>query len=195
MKINTATKITIFRVFLIPIVLLVLLFPYQHYEINTNLSLFDTNFYLPYLVALIIFAIAAISDAVDGYIARSTNTITNLGKFLDPIADKLLVNSLLIFLSYTEHLPVIIVIVMIARDVIVDALRLICVENNIVIAASIYGKLKTVFQMVLICLVLLIAKPNEQLPVLLLGLAYLTTLISVVSGIDYFMKNINSLKK
>jgi len=195
MKVNTATKITIFRVLLIPLVLLVLLFPYGNYEINTNATVFGFDIYVPYFAAFVIFAIAAISDAIDGHIARSKNTITNLGKFLDPVADKLLVNSILIYLAYSEHLPVLIVIIMISRDIIVDALRMICIENNVVVAASIYGKLKTIFQMVLICLVLLVAQPDLELPKIITYLAYITTLISVMSGIDYLYKNIKFLKK
>ncbi|MDF9867132.1 CDP-diacylglycerol--glycerol-3-phosphate 3-phosphatidyltransferase [Bacilli bacterium PM5-3] len=195
MKINTATKITIFRIFLIPLILVILLFPYHDYEINTTINLFGIEMYLPYFASLIVFAIASLSDALDGYIARSTNTITNLGKFLDPVADKLLVDSVLIYLVSSNHLPVILVIIMISRDIMVDTLRLLCVENNVVVAASIYGKLKTVFQMVMICLILLFALPNVELAKPLTYLAYLTTLLSVVSGIDYFIKNINLLKK
>ncbi|MDL2211699.1 CDP-diacylglycerol--glycerol-3-phosphate 3-phosphatidyltransferase [Erysipelotrichaceae bacterium OttesenSCG-928-M19] len=189
---NTATKITIFRIILIPLILIVLLFPYQNYY---SIALFGFKMYLPYLIALVIFAIAALSDAVDGHIARTTNTITNLGKFLDPVADKLLVNTLLIFFTATNHIPVLVTILMISRDTIVDALRLICVENNIVVAASKYGKLKTVFQMVTICLILLFAFPDVALANWLLYLIYLTTFISVASGIDYFIKNRDTLRK
>ena len=191
-KLNTATKITIFRIILIPVILVVLLFPYSG---TSEIQLFGLKMYPPFFLSLIIFIIASLSDAIDGHIARKTNTITNLGKFLDPVADKLLVNTLLIYLSATNHIPVLLTILMISRDVCVDALRMISSENNIVIAASSYGKLKTIFQMVTICLILLIALPGANLPIWLLVLTYVTTFISVVSGIDYFIKNKAVLKK
>ncbi|MDR3214813.1 MAG: CDP-diacylglycerol--glycerol-3-phosphate 3-phosphatidyltransferase [Bacilli bacterium] len=186
MEMNTATKITLFRIILIPLLLLVLLYPIK-IDVYYNIGFFKV--YLPYFIGLGIFMIASLSDALDGYIARKTNTITNLGKFLDPVADKLLVNCILIYFVASGHLPVIVVIVMILRDIAVDALRLIAVENKVVIAASIFGKLKTVFQMVVLCLVLLVALPQQPLPLWLQILVYITTLISLYSGIDYFYKN------
>lgn len=194
MEINTATKITIFRMFLIPIIIVVLVFPYSIFNINTNIQLFNQTMYLPYFIALIIFTIASISDAVDGYIARSTKTVTTLGKFLDPIADKLLVNTLLIFLVFQNNFNVIFVILMISRDTIVDSLRFVAANNNVVIAASIYGKLKTIFQMITIILVLLLAIPNQELSTLLYSLTLITTIISLVSGYDYFIKTVKYLK-
>lgn len=188
MKINLATKFTIFRIILIPIILLVLLVPLKQDNMSSNL-------YWPNLIGLIIFIIASITDAIDGQIARRGNMVTNLGKFLDPVADKLLVNSVLIYLAYVDSIPVFLVIIMIMRDIIVDALRMIAVENRVVIAASIYGKLKTVFQMVLICLLLLLTRPFENPNIILIILSYITTLVSVVSGIDYLVKNISVLKK
>lgn len=192
MKLNLATKITVFRIILIPIILVILLVPLMDADLS-KYTVFD-NFYLPNLIAVIIFIIASLTDALDGYIARHYNMITNLGKFLDPVADKLLVNSLLIYLAYTNNIPVILVIIMISRDIIVDALRMIAIENKIVIAASIYGKLKTVFQMVLIILILLFSTPFQTTSIYLEVLAYITTAISVISGIDYFVKNGKSLK-
>lgn len=188
MKINLATKFTIFRIILIPVILLVLLVPLKDNEIVSGT-------YWPNIIGLIIFVIAAITDAIDGQIARRGNMVTNLGKFLDPVADKLLVNSVLIYLAYVDTIPLILVIIMIMRDIIVDALRMIAVENNVVIAANIFGKLKTIFQMVLIPLLLLFTIPFVQPNIFLLILAYLTTLISVISGIIYLVQNINVLKK
>lgn len=194
MEINTATKITIFRMFLIPLIILVLIFPYSIFNVDTNLILFNQKMYLPYFISLIIFTIASITDAVDGYIARKTNTITTLGKFLDPIADKLLVNTLLIYLAFQNNFNVIFVILMISRDTIVDSLRFVAASNNVVIAASLYGKLKTIFQMITIILILLFAIPNQELTTLLYSLTLITTLISLVSGYDYLIKTIKYLK-
>jgi CDP-diacylglycerol--glycerol-3-phosphate 3-phosphatidyltransferase len=186
MKINLALKITFFRIILIPIILLILLVP-----INTKdyFYLFNIKIYIPYFIALLIFIVASLSDAIDGYVARSTNTVTTLGKFLDPVADKLLVNSVLIYLCSVNQIPVLVVIIMILRDMAVDALRLVAAQKNIVIAASILGKLKTIFQMVSICLVLLYAFPDTPLQPLVLYLVYFSTLISLLSGVNYFYKN------
>ena len=189
MALNTATKITIGRVVLLPIIIIVLLFPYKF----ETVTILGYNFYIRYLIALFIYIFASVSDAVDGYLARSTNTVTNLGKFLDPVADKLLVNTLFIYFTYTGHIPVLVTILIIGRDTMVDALRMIAVENNVVIAASKYGKLKTILQMVSLGLLLLVALPNQPLPQWLIILFYITTLASVLSGVDYFIKNKSSL--
>lgn len=186
MKINLATKFTIFRIILIPIILFILFFPLNRENIANNMW---GMFYWPNIIALVFFIIASITDAIDGHIARKYQMITNLGKFLDPVADKLLVNSLLIYLAYTDNIPVVLVIIMIARDILVDALRFIAAENKNVIAASIYGKLKTVLQMVLIILVLLFSVPFQQTNEWLIIFAYITTIVSVWAGIDYFIKN------
>lgn len=191
MKINLATKITIVRMLLIIVLLIVLLFPYGMFGIKESIELFNYTFYMPHLWAFIIFAIASISDMVDGMIARKTNTITTLGKFLDPIADKLLVNSILIYLVFSSNIYVLWVIIMISRDVMVDALRMICVERGIVVAANKYGKLKTIFQMVSISLIILFSVPGViNSNIILNGLIVITTFISVFSGIIYFMENI-----
>lgn len=192
MKINTATKFTIARILMIPFLIIILLYPPN--GINLTFSFISLQFYLPYFIAFIIFVVAAITDAIDGHIARSTNTITNLGKFLDPIADKLLVNSTIIYLAYNDNIPVLVTIIMIARDIIVDAMRLIAVENNIVIAASIYGKLKTILQMVMISLILLLGLPNEMVNGALMLITILATATSIYSGFDYIYKNISNLQ-
>ncbi|MEG0283512.1 MAG: CDP-diacylglycerol--glycerol-3-phosphate 3-phosphatidyltransferase [Erysipelotrichales bacterium] len=191
MQINVATKITILRILLIPIIFIVLAVCDDKSIINLGIM----EVHAPYFYAFLIYVIASLSDAVDGHIARKTNTITNLGKFLDPIADKLLVNSILIYFVYTGHIPVWATILMVARDTIVDALRMICVENNIVIAASKWGKVKTVFQMVSIGLIFIFANPNVELANWLLYLVYLTTFASVASGVDYIIKNYKQVFK
>lgn len=185
-KINLATKFTIFRIVLIPIILFILFIPLNKENINNQMW---GIFYWPNIIALIFFIIASITDAIDGHIARKYHMITNLGKFLDPVADKLLVNSLLIYLAYTDNIPVVLVIIMIARDILVDALRFIAAENKNVIAASIYGKLKTILQMALIIAVLLFSVPFQATSNWLVIFAYITTIVSVWAGIDYFIKN------
>jgi len=162
-----------------------------------------------YLSAFIVFVIAASTDYVDGYLARRWNQVTDLGKFLDPIADKLLVNSMLIFLavpwgfasSQTILIPAFCVIVMIARDLVVDALRLIAVQKNQVIAANIFGKMKTVFQMVAIPAVMLNGWPFSYFDAswgpwrISLILVYLATAMSLLSGVIYVVQNRGVLKQ
>ena len=189
MKLNLATKITIFRIILIPVMIIVLLFNNNDDSIN----IFGFKVYVPYLWALLIYVVAALSDALDGYIARSTNTVTNLGKLLDPIADKLLVNCLLLFFLFQNYLDFLSVLIIISRDIIVDALRMVCLENKVVIAASNLGKIKTILHMVTIGLVLFFAYPKEQLPTSINILVYLCVLMSLVSGFDYFKKNYSKI--
>ncbi len=201
---NLPTKITVSRIVMV-IMMIIALFVVS---IIPNLIIPDipnTTINWFYFAYFIVFVIAASSDYLDGYIARKYNMITDLGKFLDPIADKLLVNSTLIFLVLTPSfapnqnvLPqlFICVIIMIARDLIVDALRLIAVQKNVVIAANIFGKAKTVAQMIAIPFLLLNDWPfsyfdsswPEALKVSNI-LMYIATLLSLLSGIIYVYQN------
>ena len=133
---------------------------------------------------MILFIVGSFSDFLDGHIARKNNIVTTFGKFMDPIADKLLVNTLFIILTGLGQMPWIITVIMIGRDIVVDAIRMIVVEQGTVIAASKLGKLKTVTQM--IALILMVAVPGAKW---LVVFAYLAALASLVSGIDYFIKN------
>lgn len=159
----------------------------------------------------IVFIVGSFSDFLDGYLARKMNLVTDLGKFLDPIADKLLVNSILIFLviepSFAPDQQVlpqlfILVILMIARDLIVDALRLMAVKKNVVIAANIFGKAKTVAQMIAIPFLLLNDWPfsyfdsswPEALHISNI-LMYIATILSLISGIIYVVQNAHVLKE
>ena len=158
----------------------------------------------------VVFLIASLTDWLDGYLARKNNQVTALGKFLDPIADKLLVNSMVIFLTapsvfapYADgqiaSISVWCAIILVGRDIIVDALRFIAAQRNIVIAANIFGKAKTVLQMVAIVVVLLNGWPftyldalNNSFPIGKLVadiFVYLATFVSVLSGIIYVWQN------
>ena len=167
-----------------------------------------------YLAMTIIFLIAAFTDFLDGYLARKNNQVTDLGKFLDPIADKLLIDGMMIFLlvpqayapshgrgTLTITLLAFSVIVMIARDLIVDVLRLVAVTKNQVIAANIFGKMKTVLQMIAIPFLLLNDFPFAYLdgflpePLRISNiLFYIATIMSLVSGIIYVVQNRKVLK-
>ena len=137
-----------------------------------------------------LFIVASLTDFLDGQIARKQNIITTFGKFMDPIADKLLVNSLIIILACTSKIHMIVPLIMISRDLVVDAIRLLASQNNVVLAASQLGKAKTFTQMLGIIFILL-----NNIPFCFLGIRIdlitmaAATLISLISGIDYFMKN------
>lgn len=161
---------------------------------------------LVYLIACIVFIVASLTDTLDGYLARKLHQVTDLGKFLDPVADKMLVNSLLIYLCISRwdniSIPLFCVIIMIVRDLVVDALRFVAASKNVVLAANIFGKLKTVFQMVAIPLVLLNGWPftyfdggwNSYYRICTL-FVYLATLMSVFSGVVYIYQNRSVFKE
>ena len=152
------------------------------------------------IVAVIIYVLACLTDMLDGKIARSQNLITNFGKFMDPIADKLLVMSAMIVLTAQGRMPDWVCILMLAREFLVSGFRLVAVENGRVIAAGPLGKLKTVFQMVAtIALMLLV--PVEGAPLLGNGgvifanvLMYIALALTVVSGADYLIRNRDCIK-
>ena len=149
---------------------------------NTSVSLLN-------IIILLIFAIASFTDFLDGQIARKNNLVTTFGKFADPIADKLLVNVVLIIMVAKGMIPVVPVILMLARDTIVDGCRMIASQNGVVVAAGMLGKLKTVLQMITIILVLLNNLPFEllYLPVSDIVL-WFATFISLASGYSYFIQ-------
>lgn len=191
---NLPNKITTLRMILVVFVATFLLLPSEWFM---TIPYIDVS--LNFFIAWILFIIASLSDMLDGKIARKYNMVTDYGKFMDPIADKLLVNTTLIILaSYGPiRVNVICVIIMIARDIVVDAVRLNAMRKNVVVAANIFGKLKTVFQMVAIILIivndfnldsLLHLNDNYYLGQLFM---YVATLSSLISGIIYVIQNRN----
>ncbi len=145
-------------------------------------------------IAVAIFIIASLTDMLDGKIARKYNLVTNFGKFMDPLADKLLVCSAMICLVATGQLASWIVIIIISREFIISGFRLIAADNGIVIAASYWGKFKTVFQMLMI-IVLILDIQNAGFQVLGVVLTYVALILTVVSLIDYIAKNKQVLKE
>ena len=179
MKMNLPNKLTILRVLLIPFFVFFMLVPVVPYS----------NY-----IAVAIFIIASLTDLADGKIARKYNLVTNFGKFMDPLADKLLVSAAMICLIATGQLAAWIVIVIISREFIISGFRLIASDNGIVIAASYWGKFKTVFQMLMI--IVLIANINHPVfAVLGTVLTYIALALTVISLIDYIIKNKDVLKK
>ena len=137
-------------------------------------------------IALAFFCIATITDKLDGTIARKYNMTTNFGKFMDPIADKLLVSSALICLCTLGQIPAWIVIITIAREFVISGVRLIAADSGVTIAATWWGKLKTIAQMTMIIIMLI---NIEKLHILSLVVMYISLVLTVVSMIDYISKN------
>lgn len=144
--------------------------------------------------AVIIFIVASFTDMLDGKIARKYNLVTNFGKFMDPLADKLLVCSALICLVEMERLAAWIVIIIIAREFIISGFRLVASDNGIVIAASYWGKFKTVFQMIMV-VVLMLNIQNNVFQMLGNILVWISLALTIISLADYVVKNIDVLKE
>ena len=183
---NLANKLTLLRIFLVPVFLI--FFLVEGIDYGT-------------IVATIVFIVASITDQLDGHIARSRNQITTFGKFMDPLADKLLVTAVFVCLVQIGMIPAWSVIIILSREFAVSGLRSIAASNGLVIAASWWGKIKTVTQMLAILLFLLTVNimtiGNTNLlvnffPGFLVAsniVFYICVVITIISGIDYFIKN------
>lgn len=181
---NLANKLTMIRIFLVPIFLIFMVakIPYGRE------------------VATIIFIVASLTDKLDGYIARSRNQITNFGKFMDPLADKLLVTAALVSLVELQIVPSWVAMIIIAREFAVSGLRTIAASEGKVIAASFWGKIKTVIQIIAIITALLnlsyekISYINPILNMLTNIFMAAAVIITIISGVDYFVKNKDSIR-
>lgn len=176
---NLPNKLTIFRVILIPFFVFFLLAPY--FEGYGN------------YIAAAIFIIASITDFLDGKIARKQNLVTNFGKFMDPLADKLLVCSALICLIELSLIPAWVVIIIIAREFIISGFRLVAADNGVVIAAGYWGKFKTASQMVTV-VILVLNIPNPVISMIGTIFIYLSLVLTIISLVDYIVKNKDVLK-
>ena len=173
MDMNLANKLTMLRVFMIPAFLLVLFLgpePMNRY------------------IAVIIFIVASLTDMLDGKIARKYNLVSNFGKFMDPLADKLLVMAALVSMVALKDLAAWVVIVILAREFTITGFRTLAMEANIVMAASWWGKVKTTVQMIMIPVVLL-KLPFGCMPLVETALIYLSVFFTIFSGADYMIKN------
>lgn len=168
---NIANKLTVFRVVLVPFFVIFMLTDFTQYN---------------RWIAFAIFCIATITDKLDGTIARKYNMITDFGKFMDPIADKLLVSSALICLSSLGEIPAWIVIVIIAREFAISGIRLVAADNGVTIAATWWGKSKTISQMAMIIIMLM---NIPALHILSQVVMYVSLILTLVSMIDYIIKN------
>lgn len=183
---NLPNKLSMFRVLLVPVLVIVYYIGSRQIDVVNEVVLLD------YFLAPI-FVIASLTDFLDGYIARKRNLVTVFGKFIDPLADKLIVMAALLILNDMQIVPVWITVVILSREFIVTGIRLVAVGEGTVIAASNLGKYKTASTM--IALVLLLLPVTVWSGFYLIGIAvlYVGTLLTVVSGVDYFMKNKETL--
>ena len=176
---NLPNKLTVMRVILIPFFVAALL-----YDNGSSQTM--------RIVANVIFIVASLTDLFDVKIARKYNLVTNFGKFMDPLADKLLVCSALICLIQLGQLPAWVVIIIISREFIISGFRLVAADNGIVIAASYWGKFKTTFQMIAVILMIFNIPVLATVTMIMLVIAVVLTVISLV---DYVAKNIEVLTK
>lgn len=185
---NIPNKITFSRICLIPIFIILLSVPFNWGQWSVG----EGNLPVSHFVAALLFIIASTTDWVDGYYARKHNLVTNLGKFLDPLADKLLVTAALILLVELGLAPAWVAIVIISRELAVTGLRLVAAGGGIVLAASSMGKLKTATQMIAIAALIMHNFPFSYIgfPFALIML-YVAVFFTILSGIEYFYKNWN----
>ena len=184
---NIANRLTIARIVMIPLFLLIMCFPKDALGM---VSVLHSNLSVSWLLAMIIFTIASITDFLDGYLARKYHLITNFGKFADPLADKLLVMTAFITLVGAGVIPMWIVAVIVCRELAVTGLRLLLVNDGEVLAAAWPGKVKTATQMLAIIFLLIDDFPVKGLA-FSIGtiLLYVCLVATVYSGVDYFIKN------
>ena len=174
---NLPNKLTMFRVVLIPFFIVFLLVP---------------TIPAGKWIALAIFIVASLTDLLDGKIARKYNLVTNFGKFMDPLADKLLVCSALICLIELQRIPSWMVVLIIAREFTISGFRLIAADNGVVIAASYFGKFKTTFQMIAVCLLIADIEALQSVTLIILWIAVILTVVSLA---DYLVKNKDVMKE
>lgn len=187
---NIPNRLTLIRLMFVPVIAFFALFPFAQFNIVFGYIMIDfVSVPVVNIIILVLFVIASFTDFLDGYLARKYNLVTTFGKFVDPLADKLLVNTVFILFAYQGVVPVLAVLIMIWRDTAIEGVRMIAARKGVTIAAAFLGKVKTVTQMITIVLYLMSNLPFElvQLPIHELML-WFTVTISVVSGISYFMQ-------
>ena len=185
---NLPNKITIVRIILSVLIIIIMLIPWYSLGMEWPEYLVgNTKVNIKYVVVGVLFLIASLSDFLDGYLARKNNQVTDFGKVADAIADKILVNGLLIVLAYDKIISIVIPVVIITRDIVVDSCKMISGNHGKVVAASIMGKLKTICMMCGVTLVLFYNLPFELINFPLADLFLIAaTILSVISGCQYY---------
>lgn len=194
---NTANKLTISRIIMAVIILIILMIPWNEFGITIPTILIMNKIVVDirYPIAGFIFVIACVTDYLDGAIARKEKTLSDFGATLDAIADKVLVNGVLILLAYNGFISVFVPVIIVTRDIAVDALRALSAKNKVIIKASKWGKVKTIFMMVGLSLMLFYNLPFEVYGIYVADiLIYIATILSVVSGVLYFINCKDKIK-
>lgn len=189
---NLPNKITISRIILSIIVLIMLMFPFNEFGINFPEYLVNGKVIinLKYIIGGVLFLVASVTDFLDGYIARKNNIVTDFGKVLDAIADKMLVNGVLIIFAANGYISVVIPVVIVIRDICVDTIKMIVGQKKGAVAASNMGKIKTVLMMCGVTLMFFYNLPFELINLRVADiLIILATIMSVISGIEYYIKS------
>jgi CDP-diacylglycerol---glycerol-3-phosphate 3-phosphatidyltransferase len=189
---NLPNKLTLLRIIMIPVFVVIFYIPVLQDEV----TIFNYDLTLANLVGVIVFAVAAFTDFLDGNIARKYNLVTTFGKFMDPLADKLLVMSALLISIEFNLMPAFVPIIILAREFMVTGIRTLAISEGKVIAASNLGKLKTVSQMVMIIVLLVLDVKKDMIFTNFSGVSIITdvlitiaTLLTLISGYEYFSKN------
>lgn len=189
---NLPNKITVTRLILSAIILIILIVPLNDLGLDFPKVLVGGKVLVDvkHVISGVLFIIASCTDFIDGYIARKYNLVTDFGKVMDAIADKVLVNGVLIILSVNGFISVVVPVIIISRDTIVDSIKMVVGNKNGAVGASVTGKIKTIFMMIGVSLMLFYNLPFELWNLRIADLLILTaTVLSVVSGIEYYVKN------
>lgn len=190
---NLPNRITISRIFLSAVLLILLIFPFYKFGFNFPTFVVANGkviLNLKYVICGIIFVIAASTDFLDGYLARKNNQVTDFGKVLDAIADKMLVNGVLIILAVESQISVIVPVVIVIRDIAVDSIKMIAGQKNGAVGASWTGKIKTICMLIGLTLLFFGNLPFELVNLRVAEfLILVATVLSVVSGVQYYLNN------
>lgn len=194
---NVPNKITICRIVLSILLLVLMIFPLNRFGVSfPEITIKEIIINSKYLICGILFMIASITDYLDGHLARKYNLVTDFGKVLDAIADKILVNGVLIILATDGAISVVIPVVIVSRDIIVDSIKMVVGQKNGAVAASNTGKVKTAFMLVGITLLLFYNLPFSLFNIYPARvIIMIATVLSIISGIQYYVKNKKYLTK
>ena len=195
---NVPNRITICRIILAIVLLILMVFPLDKVGVTFPEIMVNENFIIDskYLICGVIFMIASLTDFLDGHLARKYNMVTDLGKVMDAIADKVLVNGVLIILAYEGYISVVIPVIIVSRDIIVDSIKMVAGQKNGAVGASKAGKAKTMFMMIGITLLLFYDLPLSLVNIYPAKvLILIATILSIISGVQYYEKNKKFLGK
>ncbi len=195
---NLPNKITMIRIVLAFIMLTLLVFPFYafNFEFPQYLIAGKVLVDIKYIIAGVIFVVAACTDFIDGYIARKRNLVTDFGKTMDAIADKILVNGLLIILAYDGFISVLVPVIIITRDIFTDSLKMVIATSGEAVGASVTGKIKTIFMMSGLALILFYNLPFELINLKVADIFILIAVVmAVISAVEYFAKNKNFISE